>query len=58
MKLLYLFIVWVLVLFIEVFWLYVDYTTEADYREIIYVVLFISIIVGITGLNLFKNTAK
>ena len=45
-------------MFIEVYWLYIDLHLGSSYKEIIYVVIITSIVVGITGLNLYSTNVK
>ncbi|WP_391209320.1 hypothetical protein [Psychrobacillus sp. L4] len=58
MSLLQVFIAWIFVLFIEVYWLYIELRTSGSFTELIYVVMIISLVVGITGLNLYNKRTK
>ncbi|WP_166462387.1 hypothetical protein [Psychrobacillus vulpis] len=58
MSLLTAYITWVVIMFMEVYWLYIDLHTGGGYEKILYVVMIITLVVGITGLNLYKKNVK
>lgn len=53
LKLLVAFIAWVIVLFLEFMWLLNDVSSGGRNKEVIYSLIIISLVVGVTGLNGF-----
>jgi hypothetical protein len=58
MNLLSVYIAWVFIMIIEVFWLMNDISAGGGNKETIYVIMIISLAVGITGLNLYNKNVK
>ncbi|GEL78522.1 hypothetical protein [Tenuibacillus multivorans] len=55
MKLLWAYLGWNFIMFIEVVWLMIDISAGARNKEEIYVIMVISLVVGATGLNLYSK---
>jgi hypothetical protein len=58
MKLLLAFAVWVFMMFVEIIWMLNNASGGSTIKEKIYVIMVISLVVGVTGLNLYSRHYK